>query len=93
MGALAHLLKVGVVLVRRDLEVDHASRRALEIMGSPDQGAFMAWWDGLRPTVREAVNGAPGLDGSWSVWLELPRKEAGSKPNFIGWRVRTATIT
>ena len=72
MGALAHLLKVGVVLLRRDLEVDHASRRALEIMGSPDQGAFKAWWDGFRPTVREVVKGAPGLDGSWPVRLDAP---------------------
>ena len=72
MGALAHLIKVGVVLLRRGLEVDHVSRRALEILGSTDQDAFLAWWDGVRPTVREHVKSAPGLDGSWSVGLDAP---------------------
>jgi signal transduction histidine kinase len=72
MGALTHLLKVGVVLLRRGLEVDHVSRRALEIVGSPDQDAFLAWWDGVRPLVGEAVKGGPGLDGSWSLRLSAP---------------------
>jgi signal transduction histidine kinase len=76
MGALTHLLKVGVVLLRRGLEVDHVSRRALEIVGTPDEDAFLSWWEGVRPTVREAVKGTPALDGSWSARLDAATEKA-----------------
>ena len=77
MGALAHLLQVGVVLLRRDLEVDHASGRALELMGSEGEAAFRHSWEELRPRVREALKGPPGRDGIWSLRLPAPAGGGG----------------
>jgi signal transduction histidine kinase len=43
------------VLVRRDFEVDYASDRARELVGSADEAAFRQAWEALRPELREAA--------------------------------------
>jgi signal transduction histidine kinase len=55
VGALAELLKVGVVLVSRDFEVDYASDRARELVGSADEASFRQAWEALRPALRDAA--------------------------------------
>jgi len=72
MGTLAHLLKVGIVLLRRDFEVDHANARALELLGQADEPALQVYWASIRPLLREVVKTGPGSDGSWSVKLAAP---------------------
>ena len=80
VGALAQVLKVGVVSLRRDLQVDYASARAIELMGCSDEAEFGARWDGLRGVVRTALAGPPpGGDGSWSIPLLLPPIEEGRR--------------
>jgi signal transduction histidine kinase len=71
VGALARRLKVGVVLLGRDLEVDQVSMRALEILACTDEASFRAAWEGLRPVVRAALAGPPSSsEGGWAVSLE-----------------------
>jgi signal transduction histidine kinase len=70
MGALAQLLKVGVVLVRRDFEVDYSSERARELLGCADETCFRSAWEALRPMLREAAAGPGPADGTRTVLLK-----------------------
>lgn len=70
VGALADLLRVGVVLVRRDFEVDYASDRARELLGSTDEPTFKQAWEALRPLIREAAGRPAPDDGSRTVLIK-----------------------
>ena len=72
VGALGHALRVGVVLLRRELEVDYVNERALELLGYASPKEFEGHWQALRPMVREALRLPPRADGSWSVLLQTP---------------------
>lgn len=72
VGALGHALRVGVVLLRRELEVDYVNERALELLGYASPKEFEGHWPALRPMVREALGLPPRADGSWSVLLRAP---------------------
>lgn len=72
-GALAKALKMGVLLLRRDRELDFANSRALELLGSPSLDDLKARW----PTMRDAVEAGltridPGEGSSPAVHLEIP---------------------
>jgi signal transduction histidine kinase len=73
VGAVADALRVGVVLLRRDLQVDYVSERAVELMRVSDEAAFKAAWAGeTQELVRAALDRPPtGSDGSWSVLLDV----------------------
>jgi signal transduction histidine kinase len=91
MGALAQLLKVGVVLVRRDFEVDYASDRARELLGCADEPAFRRAWDTLRPMLREAAGATDAADGNRTVLVkgqgaveaELHALQAGESEDYV----------
>jgi signal transduction histidine kinase len=74
VGAVADLLRVGVVLLRRDRQVDYASERALELFGAADEAAFRTTWEASVAGVVGTALALPptGRDGSWSVLLDVP---------------------
>lgn len=75
-GALAQVMKVGVLLLREDRQLDFANARALELFGVPDVEALRAWWSANVPDlVARFGEGAPG--DARLIDLELP---AGSRP-------------
>lgn len=59
VGALAHLLQVGVVLARQDLQLEYVSARALELCGCADEAGFREAWGVLAPALRQALAGPP----------------------------------
>ncbi len=72
-GALAKALKMGVLLLRRDGELDFANSRALELLGSPSLDDLKARW----PTIRNVIEAGltrigPGEGSSPAVHLEIP---------------------
>ncbi len=48
-GALAQVMKVGVLLLREERQLDFANPRALELFGLPDVEALRAWWSAHVP--------------------------------------------
>ena len=68
VGAVAELLRVGVVLLRNGGQVDHASARARELLGAADDASFQAAWKGVEGTIHAALERPPTeRDGSWSL--------------------------
>jgi len=59
VGALARLLRVGVVLVGRDLQPEYVSARARELCGCDGEAAFREAWRVLEPTLRRALDEPP----------------------------------
>jgi signal transduction histidine kinase len=59
VGGLGSLLRVGAVLAGRGLQLEHASRRALELCGCADDAAFRGAWRVLGPILRRSVDESP----------------------------------
>jgi signal transduction histidine kinase len=85
VGALADVLKVGIVLLRRDLEVDFASDRALDLLGGRDEAGLVPRWDDVRRALREAVRQA-GPVRSFTARLPAspPRREVAAEVYRLG---------
>jgi len=75
-GALAQVMKVGVLLLREDRQLDFANARALELFGLADVEALRAWWSANVPDLFAdvAVTGTPGE----ARVLDLKRPGGGS---------------
>ncbi len=58
-GTLAGLLRVGVVLAGRGLQIEHVSGRACELCGCADDAAFGKVWKVLCPLLRRSLDGSP----------------------------------
>jgi signal transduction histidine kinase len=72
-GALAKALKMGVLLLRRDGEVDFANSRALELLGSPSLDDLRARWPTMRGVIEAGLTRIdPGEGSSPAVHLDLP---------------------
>jgi signal transduction histidine kinase len=78
LGALAQVMKVGVLLLREDRQVDFANARSLELFGTPDLETLRAWWSANLPDLRTlcapSANGGPPVE---ACTLDL---DVGSRP-------------
>ena len=71
-GTVGPMLRVGVVVLRSDLEAGYVSERALELLGCPDRAAFSGPATRLRDGVRNALLGAVAReDGSRKTTLDV----------------------
>jgi signal transduction histidine kinase len=92
-GALAQVMKVGVLLLREDRQLDFANARALELFGVPDVESLRAWWsaDVLRlfgDTGQCAPGEARFIDlerpgGSRPLRLEVYRQGGGDCDEYL----------
>ncbi|HKZ32035.1 MAG TPA: HAMP domain-containing sensor histidine kinase [Vicinamibacteria bacterium] len=94
VGALAQILQVGVVVAGRELHVDYVSARARELLGSADETAFRAAWEGLRPRLHRVLSessmsprGSPVLtlevEPGRSVLAELHKLEGPTEDYLV----------
>jgi signal transduction histidine kinase len=94
-GALAQVMKVGVVLVRNDRRIDFANERALELFGCGDVEALRALWaraapdvgalfaDGAGPASRARARGV-GMDADGrALQLEVYRQDAAGGDEYL----------
>ncbi|HET9317414.1 MAG TPA: ATP-binding protein, partial [Vicinamibacteria bacterium] len=92
-GALAQVMKVGVLLLREDRQLDFANARALELFGLPDVEALRAWWSasvsGLFASVGEGAPGEPRFaslerpGGGGPLRLEVYRQGGGDCDEYL----------
>ena len=93
--ALAQVMKVGVILVRKDRRIDFANERALELFGASDVEALRALWTRTAPDVgalfADASPAAPGgtacsveMDaGGRALQLEVYRQGPADGPEYL----------
>jgi signal transduction histidine kinase len=73
LGALAQVMKVGVLLLRADHQLDFANARALELFGVSDVEGLRAWWSAhVSDFFTGMEEAAPGAGEARVVDLELP---------------------
>jgi signal transduction histidine kinase len=72
VGALARLLRVGVVLAGRELQPEYVSARARELCGCDGEADFREAWGVLEPGLRRALDEpAPSPDEGRSRLVEV----------------------
>ena len=92
-GALAQVMKVGVLLLREDRQLDFANARALELFGLPDVEALRAWWSanvsGLFGAMGESAPGEARFVelerpvGGGALRLEVYRQGGGDCDEYL----------
>ena len=73
VGALARVLEPGVVVVGRDLRLEHASARARELCGSADETEFREAWRVIESKLRQPASARPSEPGATRPLLVEPR--------------------
>jgi signal transduction histidine kinase len=72
VGSLAGLLRVGVVLAGRGLQIERVSGGACELCGCADEAAFRQTWQMLGPLLRRSLDdSASGRRGGLPLLVEL----------------------
>lgn len=73
LGALAHAMKMGVLLLRRGQPPHFANPRALELFGSPSLEQLGARWPAIREPIEAALaGGEQGPEPARAVHVDVP---------------------
>jgi signal transduction histidine kinase len=92
VDALAEILRVGVVLLRRDLDVDFASEKSLELLGVEDTASFKRRWEGVKSRIKDQLDAGAARpvttlslpeEGGRRLRVELHRREGEGADSLV----------